>query len=449
MVTEKSVKELENSQIALTMTVDAASIEKAYAERLAKYSKTIEMPGFRKGRVPASVVERKFGEAIREESTFDALEEHLKETLDTLELDQKPLPYSTPVLQDEETLLPFKKDSDVTFTVVYDALPKIALPAYTGLEVEVPEVEVTDADVEEEVNALREQNALVRSKSGKAEDGDIITLDIVELDENDKEVEGTKREDFTFTIGSGYNFYKLDNDVTGLEKDAEKVIEKTYAEEDGVPGYAGKTVKISVKVKELKRRELPVVDDDFAQDVKDEYKTVADLKAGLRAKLEKNVEEKSKNDKAAALMAKISADCPFAVPASMIDMEVEQSWNKFVNQSGMPEEQLMAFFKMQNQTKEGIMAEWREPAEKNLREQLILEEIKKKEDFALDQEEYEKACEEQLKSIQDENTKEYYKTMIKDDMQFAKVVPFLLENNTFKGGAKVSYKEFMNPSEAN
>ena len=148
-------------------------------------------------------------------------------------------------------------------------------------------------------------------------------------------------------------------------------------------------------------------------------------------------------------MAKISAECSFAVPASMIDMEVEQSWNKFVSQSGMPEEQLMAFFKMQNQTKEGIMAEWREPAEKNLREQLILEEIKKKEDFALDQEEYEKACEEQLKSIQDENTKEYYKTMIKDDMQFAKVVPFLLENNTFKSGAKVSYKEFMNPSEEN
>lgn len=449
MVTEKSVKELENSQIALTMTVDAASIEKAYTERLNKYAKTIEMPGFRKGKVPASVVERKFGEAIREEATFDALEEHLKETLDTLELEKKPLPYSTPVLQDEENLLPFKKDSDVTFTVVYDALPQITLPAYTGLEVEVPEVEVTDADIEEEVNALREQNALVRSKSGAAEDGDIITLDIAELDADGNTVAGTERSDFTFTIGSGYNFYKLDSDVIGLAKDGEKVFEKTYSEEDGVPGYAGKTVKLSVKVKELKRRELPELDDDFAQDVKDEYKTVADLKAGLKAKLEKNVEDKSKNDKAAALMAKISENCQFAVPASMIDMEVEQSWNKFVSQSGMPEEQLMAFFKMQNQTKEGIMEEWRAPAEKNLREQLILEEIKKKEDFALDEAEYEKACEEQLKSIQDENTKEYYKTMIKDDMQFAKVVPFLLENNTFKSGAKVSYKEFMNPSEEN
>ncbi len=449
MVTEKSVKELENSQIALTMTVDAASIEKAYTERLAKYSKTIEMPGFRKGHVPASVVERKFGEAIREESTFDALEEHLKETLDTLELEKKPLPYSTPVLQDEETLLPFKKDSDVTFTVVYDALPKIELPAYTGLEVEVPEVEITDADVEDEINALREQNALVRSKSGKAENGDIITLDFVELDEANAEIESSKREDFTFTIGSGYNFYKLDNDVIGLEKDAETIIEKTYTEEDNVPGYEGKSIKLSVKVKELKRRELPEVDDDFAQDVKDEYKTVADLKAGLKAKLEKNLEEKLRNDKAAAIMAKISENCQFAVPASMIDMEVEQSWNKFVSQSGLPEEQLMSFFKMQNQTKEGIMADWRGPAEKNLREQLILEEIKKKEDFAIDEDEYNKACEEQLKSIHDENTKEYYKTMIKDDMQFAKAVPFLLENNTFKAGSKVSYKEFMSPSEAN
>ena len=92
MVTEKNVKELENSQASLTLTVDAATIEKAYQERLAKYAKTIEMPGFRKGHGPTSVIERKFGKGIREESTFDCMEENLKETIETLEDSQKPLP---------------------------------------------------------------------------------------------------------------------------------------------------------------------------------------------------------------------------------------------------------------------------------------------------------------------------------------------------------------------
>ena len=137
MVTEKNVKELENSQASLTLTVDAASIEKAYQDKLNKYAKTIEMPGFRKGHVPASVVERKYGQGIREESTFDCMEENLKETIETVEESQRPLPYSVPELQDEETLLPFKKDSDITFTVKYDIYPKFDLPQYTGLEVEV------------------------------------------------------------------------------------------------------------------------------------------------------------------------------------------------------------------------------------------------------------------------------------------------------------------------
>lgn len=446
MVTEKTVKELENSQASLTLTVDAASIEKAYAERLAKYAKQIEMPGFRKGHVPTSVIERKYGQGIREESTFDCMEENLKETIETLDAAQKPLPYSTPVLQDEEKLVPFKKDQDITFTVVYDVLPKIELPAYTGLEVTVDECEVTDADIEEEIKTLQEQNAMVVSKKGAAAEGDIVTVNYAELDAEGNVVANTERKDFTFTIGSGYNFYKLDKDIVGMNKGDKKNVEKTYTAEDAVPGYEGKTVTLSVEVTEVKVRELPEVDDDFAQDVKDEYKTVADLKAGLKEKLQKSVEDKAKNDKADAIIKAIAEKCEVAVPASMVDLELEQSWTNFVKQSGLPEEQLMQFFKMQNQTKEAVIEGWREPAKEDIKKQLILDEIKKAQNFEVSQEELDKAAEEQLKSVEDEGTKEYYKNMIKDDMQYSKVVPYLLENNTFKVGKKVGYKEYMTPS---
>ena len=156
MITEKSIKELENSQAALTLTLDTASIEDAYSKRIQKYAKELQIPGFRKGKVPANVIQRKFGEDIRTESTFDAMEDALKEAYKDLDEKDRPIAFSTPVLQDEEKLVPFKKDSDITFTVVYDVLPRFDLPQFTGLEVEVPSVELTDADIEKEVERYRE-----------------------------------------------------------------------------------------------------------------------------------------------------------------------------------------------------------------------------------------------------------------------------------------------------
>lgn len=422
MVVEKSVKELENSKIALTITVDAASIEKAYQERLKKYAANLQVDGFRKGKVPASIVERKYGDAIREESTFECMENTLQEVLKDVEEDKKPLPYSTPVLQDEDKLLPFKKDTDITFTVHYEVMPKFELPAYTGLTVEVKTKTVTDDDVNAEIEKLREQNSLVVAKDGEAAKDDIATVDYVELDEDGEEIEESKRKDFTFTIGSGYNLYKIDDDVIGMKTGDEKTVEKELDE---------KNVKLSIKLTALKKRELPEVDDEFAEDVKDEYKSVADLKNGIKKDLESKAEEGNKNAKAEAIIEKLVEESTISVPESMVEFQLEQNWKNFIQNSGLPEEQLMAFFKMQNQTKESIMAEWREPAVKDLKGQLILEEIKKKENFELDQAEFDKECDEKLKNIEDEATKDYYKNMLKDEKQFAMVIPFLLEKNTF------------------
>lgn len=443
MIVKQSTKALENSQLELTITVDSASIEEAYQNRLKKYQQELQIPGFRKGKTPISVIEKKYGDSIREESTFASLENALEEAYKSMDDKEKPLPYSTPVLQDEESLIPFKKGEDVTFSVHYDVRPSFDVENYKGREIEVESVEVTDADVDAEIQKLRDQNAIVKTKEGALEKGDIATIDYVELDEDGNEKSSTERKGFTFTLGTGYNYYMIDEDIVGMKKGDERVIEKTYKEDETSP-LAGKSVKLRVKVNEVKLRELPELDDDFAQDVKEEYKSVADLKKDTKEKLEKEVEDALKNIKMNSLMDKLVEETKFSVPESMIKTQLEQAWRNFIQQSGLDEKTFNKFMEMQSQSKDQILQEWRPSAEKELREQLILDAIKDKENFALDDEEYKKACDEQLKNIPEEN-KEFYKEMIKDDMQFAKVVPFLLENNTFKPGKeKKSYKEFFN-----
>ena len=441
MVVEKSIKNLENSQALLTIKVDAQSIADAYQKKLAKYQKDILMDGFRKGKAPLSLIERKYGDMIYEESTFEELEKHLHEVIETLQDNEKPLAYSTPVLQDEEKLLPFKKGEDLTFSVTYDVYPSIAVENYKGRDVEVSGYEISDEDVQKEIDKLLDQNAIVKTKDGSVAKNDIVTVDYVEIDGDGNEVESTKRSGFTFTVGSGYNLYKLDDDIVGMNKGEEKTIEKKYAEDD--TAFPNESKKIKVKIDEVKVKELPALDDEFAQDVKEEYKTVEDLKKGTKEKLEKDAEEYLKSDKVEALLAILEKETKFDLPKSMVEVELESSWKRFVRQSGLDEEVFEKFMKMQDQTKESIIESWRPDAEKNVRQQLILEEIKKKEDFPVDEEEFKKACDERLKNIQDESSLEYYKGMIKDEMQFAKVVPFLLENNNFITKEKKSYKEFM------
>lgn len=446
MIAEKSIKELENSSVALTVTVTADTIEEGYKAALNKYAATIQLKGFRKGKAPLSVMESKFGKEIREESTFNTIEEALKEALADVETQYKPLPYSTPELQDEENLLPFKSNSDVTFTVKYDVMPVFELPTYTGLSVAVPTVALPEDEVTKELDKLRDQNAMVIDKEGEAEKGDIVTIDHVELDEEGNEVASTARMDFVFTIGSGSDFYQIEEDIIGMKVGDEKTITKTYAEDSTVEGYAGKTIKLNVALKALKFRDVPPLDDDFAQDVKDEYKTVEDLVAATRKKLEDALTAKLESLKVEALTEELLKGTEISVPASMIDMEVDQSWKRYVQQTGLTEEQVEQFLSFRQQTKEDFTAPWRASAEKNLRVQLIMEKVMEKEAFTADEEEVQKVIDQQLANVTDEAQINYYRTMLEDDLKFQKIGPFLLENNTFTEGEAVDYHEFMKDS---
>lgn len=432
------IKKLENSSVELTLTLSAAKIEEEYTKSIKDYAKKLTMKGFRPGKAPVSLIESKYGAAIREEITFKLMEENLTDSYKDMDAKDRPLPYSTPELQNEESLLPFKPNTDVTYSVVYDVLPEVKLPEYKGLEVEYAASEVTEADVDAEIERLRQQNAMVIAKNGAIAEGDIVTLDYAELDAEGKEIEANKRDNFTFTVGQGYNFYKLDKDIVGMNKGDETVIEKTYGDDSGMgTDYLGKTVKIKVAVKDVKVKEVPELDDDFAQDVKDEYKTVADLKAATEKNLKDAAEESNKAAKLDAVVNALLEKTEITVPKSMIEAQLEQDWQNFIQRFGMAEEEVMKIMGANGGSKAEFLDSRRADTEKNIKAQLIIEQVKEEQKYEVSEKELEEELSKYGSDITKDNPNyESFKIYAEDDVKFAKARDLLLESNTFKAAAK-------------
>jgi trigger factor len=166
-------------------------------------------------------------------------------------------------------------------------MPTVKIEDFSGIKIEEPQVEITDEEMNEELKAIQERNAMVLDKkdSEGAANGDIATINYSELDDNGEEIAGSQREGFVFTIGSGENIYKIDDEIIGMKKDDTKEITKTYDADFADKELAGTTKKIKVTVTALKIRDLPELDDELAQDVNEKYKTLDDLKADIKKNL--------------------------------------------------------------------------------------------------------------------------------------------------------------------
>jgi trigger factor len=442
MVAEKKIKELDKSAVELTVTVDQETVAQEYKKTVNKYAKTIQVKGFRKGKVPASVLEGKYGDALKEETMYTIIENAVDEAIKEIDDKNKPLAYSRPKLSDESELS-LDVEAPFSFSVTYDVYPDIPMPEYTGNTVEVPTTEIPKEKVDEELKQLQDQNALVTEREKTVENEDIITVDMAELDEEGNEVEGSKREDFTFTVGTGYNFYKIDEEVLGMNKDEEKVIEKTYPEDYEHQEYAGKTIKLKVKLKAVKVKDVPELDDEFAQDISEDYESLDDLIKATKEKLEGQLEEKARSYKIQNLYDTLLDSLEAPIPESMIAAELENNWRNFVAQSGMDEEQIMQILSYQQKTKADLLEEWKPQADKSILIQMLLGKVVEDQKIEASDEDIEDLMP-QLESITDENQKNYYISMLKEEKKTQKALDFLLENNTFTGSKSVDYDDFIN-----
>jgi trigger factor len=452
VIASKKIERLPNSSARLTVTVDATEGRGEYDALLAEYSKKVRIDGFRTGKAPVSVLERKFGNEMRIEAMGRVMEKSVEEALKDEKL--VPLTYSGPSLEGDPE---FELGKDFTFAVTYDVFPEVKPGDWKGIDIEMPIVSILKTDEERELEEVRERNAIVVDKDAdaKAAKGDIVTVDYKELGADGAVIPGTERQDFVFDVGSGYNLYKFDDDIIGMKKDSEKTIEKTFPADFENKELAGATKKISVTVKLIKSKKLPDLDDEFAQDVSEKYKTLDDLKADLRKNLEKKLETKLRQVKEKAIVDALLARSEVEVPVSMVDAEIQMRWRTFVQQAtGGDEVQMGKLLSMTGRTPQAIAEEWRPSAEEAIKTRLVLEKLVDDGKYTSSDEEieaeYKKMAEESSLSIEEVKAEykkhdaiEYLKDRIRED----KLMEAILAEANIKKGKKTSFVDLFKESE--
>jgi trigger factor len=447
----KELTRLEHSRVKLTLTVGKDDVRSQYDDLLKEYGKSIQIPGFRKGKVPREVIIRKLGEALNGEVLGKIIEKSVGQVFEdeSLPRGDRPLPYSSPQLEEDPKL---DLETDLIFSVVYDVLPQITVGRWKGLEVEAPVAEISEDDMSRELEAIRDRNAIVldRDDTAAAEKDNVVTVNYGELDDNGEVLPNSERQDFVFTLGTGYNLYKIDDDILGMKKGETREIVKTYAADDADASLAGQTKKLRITLTAIKERKLPDLDDDLAQDVDEKYQTLDDLKNSIKERLNHSLEHRLRDLKINNLLEKIVADTPVEIPESMIRIELESRWRNLARRFNAPVEQIVKMMAGTGKNPEEIQNEWRPDAVKALHSRLIVETLI--EDLKLEANDEEMAKEmEHLaadENVSVEEIKKYYeqenmKEYLKEDIKEHKLFDILLAENTIKPGKKENYLDLM------
>ncbi|WP_461256919.1 trigger factor [Treponema sp. R80B11-R83G3] len=445
MAITKEIKRLEKSNVSLNITVPKEDVRSQYNEMIGEYTKNMQLPGFRKGKVPREVLERKFGDALKDDALGRIMESALQEVFkdENLPRSDKPLPYSTPELQGKPV---FDFDNDLQFSVIYDVLPEVKIGQWKELKVEYPYAEVEKKDIDKELDEIRERNAIVMDKddNASAKKGDVVTIDYQFFEENGEAMPDMQRKDFVFTIGSGTNVYKFDDDVIGMKKGATKEFVKKFDKDHFEPELAGTSKKIQVTLTALKEKKLPDLDDDLAQDVDEKFKTLDDLKNSIKEKLNKNLEIHLREKKLNALLMKIMENTPVILPESMVKAEIEGRWRRLARYYNTNSETLAQM--MSNAEKD---KEWREMAEKALHSRLIIETLMEEQKIEVSDEDVEKEFESiaAANGMEIDEIKKHYNEeaifYLKEDIREKKVTDLMFAENNLKQGKKENYLDFM------
>ncbi len=417
---------LEKSAVKLTVTIAKKDVQESYNNVLSKYTKNAQIPGFRKGHVPANVLERKYGEGIKADALSELIDKSLNEIFEK-ETTNRPLPYKQPVM---ETVPELDTSKDLSYSVTYDVFPKVEVKNLTGITIKEPQVQITDKDLENELKNIQERNAVVIDKKSDevAQKGDIVTVDY-------SEEGGENRNGYVFTIGAGDDAYGIDDKVTGMKKDETKEFEKN-------------SKKIKVTVKAIKVRNLPALDDDLAQDVSEKFKTLDDLKKDISRNMEVAKNRKIAEIKSQSLLEQLVEKNPFEIPASMLEAELDGRWRMMAQQFQTTPEQLEKMITSSGQTKETMLEQWTGNSEKMLKSRIIVDSLLKSRNISVTpeeiEEEYKKIAEEGGMDI--EEVKKHYsdprsKEWLIDDTKENKLYDELYKEVKVTKGDKVSFAD--------
>lgn len=423
------VEKTENkNEVKLSFEIEAEKFEDAMKKVYAKTAKYFTIPGFRKGKAPMAIVERTYGSSIFYEDTFNEL---VPDIYDEAIKENKIEAVSRPQINISQ----MEKGKDLKFTAIVQIKPEVKLGKYKGIELKKIEYTVSDKDVEHELGHMAEHNArLVTVDDRQVEKGDITIIDFV------GSIDGVAFEGGTATnqeleIGSNKFIPGFEDQIIGMKVNEEKDINVTFPEDYFSKDLAGKEATFKVTLHEIKKKELPKIDDDFAKDVS-KFDTLADLKADIKSKMEKENEERAKYESEEAAIEAVCKDVEVDIPSGMIETEIDNMVKDIENKLSYQGLTLDQYLKLTNKTMENLRKEFDEQANKAVKSRLVLEAIIKAEDIKPDDKEVEEKVKEMAKNYgrpEDELLKnEGFKNYIIDNMKYEKAIAFILDNAKMK-----------------
>ena len=421
----------EGNKGTLTFQVSTDEFSKALDQAFKKVVKDIQIPGFRKGKVPRKIFENRFGvESLYQDAVDIVLPNAYMSAVEEAGIE--------PIDQPEIDIDEIEQDKPLVFTATVTVKPEVTLGEYKGLEIEEQTVNITDEDVNEALESEREKQAeLVLKEEGQVEEGNTAVIDF-EGFVDDEPFEGGKGENHSLEIGSGQFIPGFEEQLVGKSAGDELDVEITFPEEYHAEDLAGKEAVFKVKIHEIKEKELPELDDEFAKDIDDDVETLDELKAKRKEDLQKQQEQEQENETRETLLNKATDNAQVDIPDVMVESELEQMVKEFeqrLQAQGMTMEMYSQF---SGQDEDELKNQMREDAEKRVKTNLTLETIFTTENLEVTDEDVNEELKtmaemyqtdvEQLTQMLGGNT-----DALKGDLKYRKAIEFLVdESKTIK-----------------
>ena len=383
------VEKLEKNMAKLTVEVPAENVEKAIQGAYNKMKKSINIPGFRKGKAPRQLIEKMYGKEVFYNDAIDAM---------------LPSAYSDAVEECGEEIVShpqidvvqIESGKPFVFTATVAVKPAVELGEYKGIQVEKAPIEVKDEEIEAQITKEREANSRTVTVDDRAvAQGDIVTLDFEGFVDG-VAFEGGKGENYDQTIGSNTFIPGFEDQLVGAEIGKELDVNVTFPEEYGAKELAGKAAVFKCKVNGIKVKELPAVDDEFAQEVS-EFDTLDEYKADIKAKLLKEKEDEAARAKEDAVIGKIIEGAKMEIPDAMVEYQTRQMLDEFAQRIQSQGISLDQYFQFTGLTEEKYMEEMKPRALQNIQSRLVLEAVAQAENLVAE----EADIEEEIKKMAD------------------------------------------------
>jgi len=412
----------------LTVEVEPEKVNTALDKAFKKVVAKVTVPGFRKGKVPRAIFEKRYGvESLYQDALDILLPESYFEAVRETGIE----PIDLPDIEVEQ----FGKGQELKFTAKVQVKPEVKLGQYKGLEVEEQEVTVTSEEIDAELKRLQQRHAeLVVVDEGAAQMGDVTVIDFEGFLDG-QPFEGGKAEKFQLELGSGSFIPGFEDQIVGMELGDEKDIEVTFPEDYHSEQLKGKKAVFKVKLHDIKRKNLPEIDDEFAKDVS-EFDTLEQFKQDIEKRLREQKEQEQKRAKESAVVEKAAANAELEIPPVMIDQEINRMLQDFGNRLRMQGMNLDLYYQYSGQTEEKLKEQWRGEAENRVRNTLVLEAIAAAENIEASEKDVQSELEnmasiyqrpaDELRSILEKNGN---LESLKNDLAIRKTIDFLVEHS--------------------